>query len=73
MELSFTGKILLFKSFAIHSSDIFSDFHPVPPDLTFAQGVDLLHKELASEKANAGKSKPGANKPNQNPTTCCNH
>jgi len=73
MELSFTGKILLFKGFAIHSSDIFSDFHPVPPDLTFAQGVDLLHKELASEKENAGKSKSGANKPNQNQATCCNH
>lgn len=51
MELSFTGKILFFKSLAIRSTDVFSDFHPVPGNLTFAQGVDLLHKELAAEQA----------------------
>jgi hypothetical protein len=57
MELSFTGRFLLFKSFAIHSSDVFSNFHPVPSDLTFAQGVELLHKELAAEKTAGEKSK----------------
>jgi hypothetical protein len=51
MELSFTGKILFFKKLNIRSSDFFSDFHVVPPDLTFAQGVDLLKKEAASEQA----------------------
>jgi hypothetical protein len=74
MELSFTGKFLLFKSFAIRSSDVFSDFRLVPPDLTFAQGVELLHKELATEQATAVKSKSaGANKADQNQTACCNH
>lgn len=47
MQLSFTGKVLFFKKISIHSNDIFSDFHPVPHNLTFAQGVDLLKKEAA--------------------------
>lgn len=47
MELSFTGKILLFKKLNIRSTDFFSNFHPVAPDLTFAQGVALLQKEAA--------------------------
>jgi hypothetical protein len=57
MELAFTGRILLFKGFAVHSTDVFSDFHSVPANLTFAQGVDLLHKKLAAEHAAAAKSK----------------
>lgn len=48
MELSFTGKILLFKKLDIRSSDIFSEFRPVPKDLSFAQAVDLLKKEAAA-------------------------
>ena len=52
MELSFTGKMLLFKKFSIHSDDTFSNFRPVP-DLTFAQGVELLKKE-AAENHSAG-------------------
>jgi len=51
MELSFTGKILLFKKLNIRSTDFFFDFHVVPPNLTFAQGVDLLKKQVASEQA----------------------
>jgi hypothetical protein len=47
MQLSFTGKILLFKKLSIHSDDLFSDFHSVPGNLTFAQGVELLKKEAA--------------------------
>jgi hypothetical protein len=48
MELSFTGKVLLVKKLIIHSSDTFSDFHPVPGNLSFAQGVELLRKEAAN-------------------------
>jgi hypothetical protein len=48
MELSFTGKILFVKKLSIHSSDIFSDFHPVAVNLSFAQGVELLKKEAAA-------------------------
>lgn len=45
MELSMTGKILLVKKLSMQSSDTFSDFHPVPSDLTFAEGVEMLKKE----------------------------
>ena len=51
MELMFTGKILLFKKLNIRSSDVFSDFHEVSSDLTFAQGVELLKKEVAHEQS----------------------
>ena len=53
MDLAFTGKILLFKSINIKSTEIYSDFHPVPADLTFAQGIQLLKKQqAASQKIN---------------------
>ena len=53
MELSFTGKILLFKRLTIKSSDVFSGFRPVP-DLSFAQGVELLKKEAMQGESAAG-------------------
>jgi hypothetical protein len=56
MELSFTGKVLFFRRLNIHSSDVFTDFRPVPNTLTFAQGVELLKKELA-------QNRPGADSP----------
>jgi hypothetical protein len=39
---------LLIKNLSIKSSETFSDFRPVPPNLTFAQAVDLLKKQEAS-------------------------
>jgi len=45
MSLKMTGKILLFKSFNMISDETFSDFHPVPENLTFANGVALLRNE----------------------------
>jgi hypothetical protein len=45
MSLAFTGKILLFKNLAIKSDETFSDFHRVPNDTTFAQGVEMLKAE----------------------------
>jgi hypothetical protein len=47
MQLAFTGKVLFVKKISIHSNDTFSDFHSVPGNLTFAQGVELLKKEAA--------------------------
>jgi hypothetical protein len=47
MSLGFTGKILLFKTIAIKSEEVFSDFRRVPADTTFAQGVELLNAEQA--------------------------
>jgi hypothetical protein len=57
MSLSFTGKILLFKSIAIKSDEVFSDFRRVPDDTTFAQGVEMLKAEEAKLAENY---KPGA-------------
>jgi hypothetical protein len=48
MSLAFTGKILIFKHLDIRSNEVFSDFHEVPKDLTFAQGVELLKKREAT-------------------------
>ncbi|MGH9528453.1 MAG: hypothetical protein ACRD2S_00875, partial [Terriglobales bacterium] len=47
MDLSFTGKALFFKTLNIKAKEVYTDFHPAPPDLTFAQGVDLLKKQQA--------------------------
>lgn len=48
MGLNFTGKILLFKSLSINSTEVFSGFKRVSSDLTFAQGLELLKKEEAA-------------------------
>lgn len=53
LELSFTGKILFLKKLNIRSSDIFSGFRPVPRDLSFAQAVELLKKEVTKVTPNA--------------------
>jgi hypothetical protein len=45
MSLRFTGKLLFFKSLNYKSEESFRDFRPVPPDLTFAQGIEMLKKE----------------------------
>jgi hypothetical protein len=47
MQLSFTGKILLFKSLNIKSDETESNFQRVPADLSFAQGVHLLEEHAA--------------------------
>jgi len=56
MTLSFTGRILFFKSIAIKSDEVFSDFRRVPADTTFAQGVAMLKAEQARLAENL---KPG--------------
>jgi len=55
MELRFTGKILLFKSINIQSTEIFTDFQPVPPDLKFSQAIDLLARQEATFAENTGQ------------------
>jgi len=42
MNLSITGKVLIFKSLNYTTKEVFSDFQRVPDDTTFAQGVALL-------------------------------
>jgi hypothetical protein len=57
MSLAFTGKVLLFKSIDIKSTEIFDDFHPVPADLTFAQGIELLKQQQAAIAQNQPPNK----------------
>jgi hypothetical protein len=45
LDLDLTGKILFFKKLVIKSKQTFSDFHEAPPNLTFAQGVELLKRQ----------------------------
>ena len=48
VSLRFTGKVLLFKTLNIVSTETFSGFRRVRSDLTFAEGVELLNKEEPS-------------------------
>jgi len=57
LSLTFTGKVLLFKSIAIKSDEVLSDFRRVPGGTTFAQGVEMLKAEEARLAEN---HKPGA-------------
>jgi hypothetical protein len=61
MSLSFTGKILLVKSLAISSTEVFSGFKKVPPDLTFAQALELLKKEETADASNPTTSRLALN------------
>jgi hypothetical protein len=51
MSVNFTGKILLFKSLSISSTETFTGFKRVPSDLTFTQALELLKKEESSVNA----------------------
>jgi hypothetical protein len=62
MSLSFTGKILLFKALNISSDEVFSGFRPVPPNLTFAQGVEMLKTEEEKLAHNARVEEPALKK-----------
>jgi hypothetical protein len=57
MRLRFTGKLLLFKTIAIKSDEVFSDFQRVPADITFAQGVEMLKTERVKLSGTAEASK----------------
>ncbi|MGA2414754.1 MAG: hypothetical protein ABSF59_09915 [Candidatus Sulfotelmatobacter sp.] len=63
MALAFTGKILLFKTLAIKSEEVFSDFRRVPAGTTFAQGIEMLkarEASLAQNRSEAVNAKSGA-------------
>jgi len=51
MELDFTGKALLFKTIKIKNKETAFDFRRVAPNLTLAQGIELLRR---SEQVVAG-------------------
>jgi hypothetical protein len=83
MELAFTGKVLWVKKLNVHSSDVFSDFRVVAPDLTFSQGVALLEKEAEHNQSSAPNPKHGKvegkqpsraeTKEEAEQSVCCNH
>jgi hypothetical protein len=52
MGLDLTGRVLLFKSLAFKSTKTYSDFHTAPPNLSFAEGVDMLKKQEAVQARN---------------------
>jgi hypothetical protein len=59
MSLSFSGKILLFKSIAMRSDEVFSNFQRVPADTSFAQGLQMLNAErvkLLENRAETAKA-----------------
>ncbi|MFZ0312589.1 MAG: hypothetical protein WAL85_07780 [Candidatus Korobacteraceae bacterium] len=59
--LQFTGKILLVKSLTIWSTETMTDFRPVPSNLTTAQALDLLHKNVDVVAANPSDIKQAQN------------
>lgn len=63
MDLSFTGRELLFKKLLIKSDECFSDFRPAPANLTFAQAVELLKKQEAEIAENHQQNGPEAQGP----------
>lgn len=56
MGLEFTGRILLFKSIAIKSDEVFSNFTRVPASTTFAEGVEMLKAEEAKLAKSGGET-----------------
>lgn len=66
MELSFTGKVLFFKKLNIRTSDVFSGFHKVPGNLSFAQGVEMLEKESGESAVGQGQKPANSKAPNEN-------
>ncbi len=59
--LQMTGKILLVKSLTIWSTETMTDFRPVPPNLTTAQAIELLHNADVVADNNGGGIKEAHN------------
>jgi hypothetical protein len=63
LSLSLTGKIFLFKNLSYRSDEVFSDFRSIPPDTTFAQGVQML-----TEEAKLAQNRSSVTLKSQSPT-----
>ncbi|HYU45376.1 MAG TPA: hypothetical protein VEK84_04250 [Terriglobales bacterium] len=57
MSLDLTGKILLVKNLTMRSTEVFTGFKKVAPDLTFVQALELLKKEETALAENPTSSK----------------
>lgn len=69
MTLKFTGKIMLFKNLSIDSTEVFSDFKPVPSNMSFAQALELLKQEVPKEALKKEKGTVNAENCCQPPRT----
>jgi len=49
MVLRFTGRILFFKHLDIQSDEVYRNYHVVPSNLTFAQGIEMLRQRQPAE------------------------
>jgi len=60
IALAITGKILVFKTISYKSDEVMNEFRPVPSDLTFAQGLELLstQKAVLAESSRSGNTQP---------------
>jgi hypothetical protein len=67
MRLNLTGKVMMLKSLVIRSEETDSDFHVIPSDTTFAEGVELLKAEEAKlQQARSQKAEPAHTAANSN-------
>jgi hypothetical protein len=58
ISLNMTGKILMLKGISIVSDEVLSDFHRIPDQLTFSQGVEILKMEEEKLAHNLSKEGP---------------
>lgn len=58
MDLSFTGRELLFKKLVLKSNETFTDFRLAPSNLSFEQAVELLKKQQAELAENHQQNGP---------------
>lgn len=59
--LQFNGRILLFKTLTVWSTETMTDFRPVSPNLTTAQALELLHKSAEEVAENGAGVKQAEN------------
>jgi hypothetical protein len=59
--LDINGKILMIKPLTLYSTETATDFRPVPPNLTVAQALELLHKSDDTVAQNGGATKEADN------------
>lgn len=52
MTLDFTGKVLFMKTINVRSTEVFSDFHRVPTELTFIQTLEITKHQGSLLAAN---------------------
>jgi|SRR5580692_1088631 hypothetical protein len=65
INLSVTGKLLLFKGLNMVSDEVLTDFRKMPENLTFAQGVEMLKTEQEKLAHSMHADQPHADPPTE--------